>query len=300
MTEYVGRFAPSPTGPLHFGSLVTAIASFLEARVRGGRWLVRIEDIDTPRNVRGAAQAILDTLHACGLAWDTDVVYQCTRLDAYNEALEHLRHTGLVYPCACSRRELDIRGVRGRYGLIYPGTCRAGLPENRAPRSLRLRTHNEGIVIDDRIQGRFQQRLESEVGDFVLRRADGIVAYQLAVVVDDAWQGITEVVRGSDLLDSTPRQYYLQRLLGLPTPSYAHVPVVVDRSGAKLSKQTLAAPVDPQYPSRAIWQALSFLDQSPPEDLRNASPRQLLNHAMGVWSLERIQPTLGKCADQTP
>ena len=280
---YCGRFAPSPSGPLHFGSLVAAVAGFVDARARRGRWLLRVEDLDPPRVVPGAADAILATLDAYGLHWDGAVVYQSARLEHYRAALERLRQTGLVYPCGCSRRDIAAT----RTGPVYPGTCRNGVSSHRPP-ALRLRTDDREIAFLDRLQGRFGQRLESEVGDFVLRRADGVYAYQLAVVVDDAWQQVSDVVRGSDLLDSTPRQIYLQRLLGLPQPRYCHLPLALNRQGDKLSKQTGAPALDDRRPALALVAALDFLDQHPPPHLAAAGANQVLDWAVANWQPARI------------
>jgi glutamyl-Q tRNA(Asp) synthetase len=269
---YTGRFAPSPTGPLHLGSLIAAAASWLDARAAGGRWLVRIEDLDRPRCVPDAADAILRALDRLGLHWDGEVLYQSRRLEQYRAALERLApHT---YWCGCTRREIadSSLGLAADGAHIYPGTCRAGTARKRA---LRLRTTMEPIAFVDRVQGRREQLLERDIGDFVLYRADGLFAYQLAVVVDDAVQGITDVVRGADLLDSTPRQIYLQRLLGLPTPRYLHVPVALDAVGEKLSKQMGAAPIEAD--AGALARALGFLGQpgaaTLDEALRNWNPQ---------------------------
>jgi len=276
---YVGRFAPSPTGPLHFGSLVAAIASWLDCRSAGGRWLLRMEDLDQARVIPGAADAILRQLEACGMTWDGAVVYQSARLRLYEDALRKI--TGHSYPCACSRKELADSALALDGSRIYPGTCREGLEHGKAPRAVRLRTHDSPIRFTDRVQGRIEQRVEREVGDFVLVRADGVVAYQLAVVVDDAAQGVTDVVRGADLLDSTARQIYLQRLLGVRTPSYLHVPVATNASGDKLSKQTRAADAGPQD----VAAALAFLGMIPPEGL---VPNELLAWAACQWDPARI------------
>jgi len=269
---YVGRFAPSPTGPLHFGSLVAALASWLDARAARGRWLVRIEDLDTARTQAGAAHEILGTLARLGLEWDGEPVFQSRRTRFYQTALHALRdHT---YWCACSRREIadSSLGLAGDGAQIYRGTCRGGISPGRTPRALRLKVGTQEIEYRDRVQGRQAQVLAREVGDFVLRRADGQFAYQLAVVVDDADAGITDIVRGADLLDSTPRQIYLQRLLGYQTPRYLHIPAALDARGEKLSKQTGAAAIDASH-----WKAaLHFLGQPPAEDLgaavRNWNP----------------------------
>jgi glutamyl-Q tRNA(Asp) synthetase len=258
---YIGRFAPSPTGPLHAGSLVAALASYLDARAHHGSWLVRIEDIDEGRSVPGAAEGILALLDALGMHADGEVVWQSRRKHLYQAAAERiLEHT---YPCGCNRREIaDSRlGFAPDGAAIYPGTCRHGLLDGRSMRSLRLRVPEPGydvIGFTDRFAGEVTQRLSGESGDFVLKRADGFWAYQLAVVVDDAEQGVTDVVRGADLLDSTPRQIFLQRVLGVPTPRYLHVPVVRNENGEKLSKQTGALAVAPgaQFDQAAAVEAL--------------------------------------------
>ncbi|MEW5943953.1 MAG: tRNA glutamyl-Q(34) synthetase GluQRS [Pseudomonadota bacterium] len=282
-----GRFAPSPTGPLHFGSLVAAVGSYLEAKSHGGEWLVRIEDLDAPRVVPGAADGILRTLEACGMHWDGPVVHQSRRIEAYRAALAELDRLGMVYPCSCSRREIADSSIAGPGGLIYPGTCRTGAKAER-PHSLRVRTEGGQVEFRDLLQGQIRQNLEAEVGDFVLRRADGLFAYQLAVVVDDAQQGVTEVVRGADLLDSTPRQIYLQRLLGLPTPSYLHLPVVVNEEGEKLSKQTLAPAVGGANPVPLLARVLAFLGQQPPAELTEADPDSFWRWAVANWRTEKI------------
>jgi glutamyl-Q tRNA(Asp) synthetase len=285
---YRGRFAPSPTGPLHFGSLVAAVGSFLDARSCGGAWLLRMEDLDAPRVVPGAADDILRTLEACGLHWDGEVVYQGRRGEAYHAALHRLRELARVYPCCCSRREIADSAITGIEGYVYPGTCRGGLAGHRCARALRLRVDAGALAFEDRVQGHVAQDVATEVGDFVLYRADRVFAYQLAVVVDDTWQGITDVVRGADLLESTPRQMFLQRLLGWPALRYAHLPVVVNKHGEKLSKQTLAVPVDERDPAPALWQALDFLGQAPPAGLARAAPEDLLSWALGAWDLGRV------------
>jgi glutamyl-Q tRNA(Asp) synthetase len=282
-----GRFAPSPTGPLHFGSLIAAVGSFADARAAGGEWLVRIEDIDRAREVSGAADSILRTLECFGLLWDGPVWYQSRRTEVYAEALARLRGAGLSYGCACSRREIASRGRMGAEGPIYPGTCRRGPPPGRTPRSERLRVVDAPVVVDDRVRGPFTQNLSVEVGDFVLRRADGVHAYQLAVVVDDAEQRIDSVVRGADLLQSTPRQVFLQGLLALPRPSYAHLPVALDADGRKLSKSLASAPVDPADPVPALLQAWSFLGQPPLEEAPGYV-EEFWQLAIARWSIERV------------
>jgi glutamyl-Q tRNA(Asp) synthetase len=261
MSEYVGRFAPSPTGPLHFGSLVAALASYMQARAAKGKWLLRIEDLDLPREQPGAADQILRALERFGFEWDGPVLWQSARLERYRAVLEDLLRRGFAYPCGCSRKELEDSALAIDGSRIYPGTCRHGLAPGKSPRAVRLRTHATPIGFDDLIQGPAQQRVEREVGDFVLKRADGVYAYQLAVVVDDLDHGVTDVVRGADLLDSTARQIHLQRILGAPTPRYAHVPVAVDTAGQKLSKQTGATPIDIADPERELARARRFLGQ---------------------------------------
>ncbi len=281
---YRGRFAPSPTGPLHFGSLVAAVASFLDARHNNGEWLLRIEDVDTPRTVAGATAEILHALAACGMQHDGDIVYQSARSDAYHAALHQLRQHHHAYACACSRREIADSALRGIEGPVYPGTCRNGI-SGKAARAWRLDTRGAAIAFEDAAQGQVAQNLETQIGDFVLYRADHVYAYQLAVVIDDAEQGITDIVRGADLLDSTPRQIYLQQLLGLPTPRYLHVPVAVNAAGEKLSKQTRAQAVDPQNVLPALLAAARFLGQQPPAlDTVPAFWQWAIAH----WQRERI------------
>lgn len=289
-TPYRGRFAPSPTGPLHFGSLVAALGSCLDARTQGGEWLVRMEDIDTPRNVPGAADDILRTLEAFGFEWDGAVAYQSRRHAAYGEALARLREAGKVYGCACSRREIAdsalLPAIDG--GMVYSGTCRSGLAAGRLARAWRLRVDASELVFDDRLQGRIAQVLERDVGDFVLLRADGLFAYQLAVVVDDAWQEITDVVRGADLLASTPRQIWLQRCLGHATPGYAHLPVAANPAGEKLSKQTKAAPLKVADAPGELLAALHFLGQPAPTELAAAAVRDVWAWALENWSFAAV------------
>lgn len=287
MERYRGRFAPSPTGPLHFGSLVAAVGSYLEARTHGGEWLVRIEDLDPPRTAPRAADAILRTLEACSMPWDGVVVYQSTRSEAYHAALHVLRQLGLIYPCACSRREIADSGIAGIEGYVYPGTCRGGTVEDRRARALRIDARGAEVEFDDAIQGRIAQNVETDIGDFVLYRADQVFAYQLAVVIDDAEQGITDVVRGADLLDSTPRQIFLQQKLGRAAPRYAHLPVAVNARGEKLSKQTHAPAIDATHPAPAIAAALRFLGHTPPSACDN-DLSALWQWALENWSLGQV------------
>lgn len=288
MSSYCGRFAPTPSGPLHFGSMLAAIGSWCDARANRGVWQLRMDDIDPPRVAAGAIDEILRCLRAFALDWDGDIVYQSRRADAYHAALHVLRKRAPVFACACSRREIGEAGLAGADGALYPGTCRGGLPPGRAARALRLRVDQAEIVFEDALQGNTAQRLETQVGDFVLYRADHVYSYHLACAVDDAEQGITHVVRGADLLDSTPRQIHLQHLLGLPTPEYLHLPVVVDESGAKLSKQTLARPVDASRPAPVIHDALKLLGQQPPAELARAGAHEAMSWAVAHWHRKNL------------
>lgn len=283
MAHTCGRFAPTPSGELHLGSLLAALGSYLAARAAGGRWLLRIDDLDAPRVVPGATDAILRSLQAHGLLWDGEVLYQSRRGEAYRAALEHLRAAGLTYACACTRRELAAIARAGVDGPVYPGTCRGGLAADRPARALRLRVPDADIGFLDTVQGEYRHNLARAVGDFVLQRADGLIAYQLATVVDDAFQGVTQVVRGVDLLASTPRQIHLQQCLGLPQPDYAHLPLLVDRQGMKLGKQTGAGPLDDRHASANLRQVLAALQLPPPADLRGAPPAELLRWATAYW-----------------
>jgi glutamyl-Q tRNA(Asp) synthetase len=258
MPAYRGRFAPTPSGPLHFGSLVAALGSFLDARSQGGEWLLRMEDVDPPRVVPGAADAILRTLDAYGFEWDGSVMWQGRRSEAYQAALDRLADIGRVYGCTCSRKTLAEGTRRGVDGFVYPGTCRGRQP--RSGVAQRLSVPEERVVFQDALLGRVACDVARECGDFVLKRADGVFTYQLAVVVDDAEQGITHVVRGADLLASTPRQWVLQEAMGYPVPVYMHLPVALDDEGFKLSKQTRAAPLDDAHPLPALLQAAGFLE----------------------------------------
>ena len=295
---YRGRFAPSPTGDLHFGSLVAALASWLRARQQGGQWLLRVEDIDPPREVAGSSQSILVALEALGLLADAPTLYQSTREDAYAAALRYLQDDGLAFPCWCSRADLEAAGA-----LHRDGRCISLPQEDRAP-AWRLHAPDSDITFDDGLQGLQRQNVRTAVGDFVLKRADGLWSYQLACVVDDAYQGITEVVRGHDLLDSTPRQILLQRLLGLPTPTYLHLPLAADAEGNKLSKSSGAGAVDAHYPRKALTGALHFLGQRVPDApdietlLRTAARNFDLAPLRGITTLpafEIRQDASGSC-----
>jgi glutamyl-Q tRNA(Asp) synthetase len=291
---YIGRFAPSPTGPLHFGSLVAALASWLDARAAGGRWLLRMEDLDRPRCESGAADIILRQLEAYGLLWDGAVLYQSQRDDAYAAALDFLKEIGAAYPCACTRSQLAQAPRNAEGEIIYPGSCRLRLPPRAAAHAWRVRVSDVSTHFRDRIHGDLKQNLGRALGDFIVKRADGLFAYQLAVVVDDAFQGVTHVVRGADLLWNTPRQIHLQTLLGLPTPLYAHVPLITNAAGQKLSKQTLA-PALPERGRRIVLaQALAALGHAPPPELFGAGPEELLTWASAHWHIENVpqHPTI--------
>jgi len=288
---YRGRFAPSPTGPLHFGSLVAAVASYLDAKSRHGSWLLRVEDLDPPREVPGATVDILRSLEKHGLLWDEAIMYQSQRQDAYHAALEKLKQQDLTYPCSCSRKE--IMAQLGESGLsVYPGTCRDGPTKLASQHAIRILTQWQDYGFDDRVLGSFSHNVGKAVGDFVLRRVDGWFAYQLAVVVDDAEQGITDVVRGSDLLDNTPRQIYLQQMLGVIQPSYAHLPVATNKNGEKLSKQTFAQPLDDNSAVVNIFKTLEFLGQNPPTELTTATINDIWQWALQRWDLARVPKVL--------
>lgn len=278
--SYRGRFAPSPTGLVHAGSLVAAVGSWLCARHEGGQWLVRMEDIDPPREMPGSAAAILGALPAFGLVADEPVVYQSARIAAYEAAFNQLRHAGLVFPCWCSRSDLAAAG-----GIHRDGHCIARPDPHREP-AWRMRVTDDTIRFHDEMQGPRQQCLGESVGDFVIRRVEGFYSYQLACVVDDAWQGITQVVRGNDLLDSTPRQIWLQRCLGLPTPRYLHLPLVLDSEGRKLSKSERSHEVDPTDPMPALRHALAFLGIAPGTTARY--PSELLDAARAHFDPHRL------------
>jgi glutamyl-Q tRNA(Asp) synthetase len=287
---YVGRFAPSPTGPLHFGSLIAAVASYLEAKIHGGQWLLRIEDIDLPRVMPGATSLILQSLEDFGFAWDGDVLYQSQRTPYYQAAFDDLLQRDLVYPCSCSRKEIADSASHGIDGLVYPGTCRQHAPKAGHPTAWRIKTNENTLHFNDAIQGYQEQHLIHDIGDFVLKRVDGLFAYQLAVVVDDAWQNVTHIVRGADLLNSTSRQIYMQRLLAYAEPQYAHLPLAVNAQGEKLSKQTLATPLDAAKAHQALWQALNFLGQQPPQVLADASTHEIWDWALHNWQLAKVRP----------
>jgi glutamyl-Q tRNA(Asp) synthetase len=288
---YIGRFAPSPTGPLHFGSLVSALASYLDAHHNHGKWLVRMEDLDPPREQAGAADAILRCLDDYGLEWDDAVLYQSQRWDIYEDYLSRLRQQDLLYACDCTRQDLQTMGG------IYNGRCRSRRVDNNLPHAQRLKLYdlpakfpcNDELRFSDLIQGEQIQNLRSQAGDQILKRKDGLYAYQLAVVVDDIEQGITHIIRGSDLLDVTARQIFLFQLLNAPVPTFGHVTLASQPNGQKLSKQNLAPALELKDASFNLWHALVFLQQNPPQELCGASPKELLNWGKINWDRNVIR-----------
>jgi len=292
----VGRFAPSPTGPLHLGSLVAATGSYLFAKAAGGLWLMRMEDLDTPRVVPGSADDILRTLELFGLKWDGEVIYQSSRGDLYEDALKILLDSGAAYPCGCTRKEIRSLASaphKGEEGPIYPGTCRNGLAPGQKPRAYRVKVPDETIIFDDLLRGELRWNLAHTSGDFVVKRADGIFAYQLAVTVDDAIFGVNQVIRGSDLVASTPRQILLQRLLGHPTPLYGHLPLVTAPDGGKLSKRDnlvglALAGFDIQNAGKLMEGVLAFLGHKPPAELSGAPPEKQIEYAVSNFDPAQI------------
>lgn len=289
-TPYRGRFAPTPSGPLHFGSLLTALGSYLDAKAQGGEWWLRIDDLDPPRVAPGAKDAILRALEIYGLNWDGAVQFQSQRGEAYAAALQALRAQGAVYACGCTRSEIADSNSGRENAARYPGTCRNGLAAGKEARAWRLDTRGAMVRIEDRLQGMIEQDLENTSGDFVVQRADGLFAYQLAAVVDDAALGATDIVRGADLLDSSLRQAYLRQLLGLATPRHLHLPVVVNAAGEKLSKQTLAPALDLRQPQATLARELALLQHAPPPELAGAGVAELLPWAIAHWNPANLPP----------
>jgi glutamyl-Q tRNA(Asp) synthetase len=279
----IGRFAPSPSGDLHFGSLVSALGSFLEARTAGGKWLLRIEDIDPPREIAGSAKRIIEDLHKLGMSADGPILFQSNRQEAYQAAVSRLVDADLAYPCGCSRKDIPASG-------IYPGTCKNGLAEGKTPRAIRFRVPETKVEFTDRLQGRICESLSRSCGDFIIQRADGLIAYQLAVVIDDHHQAVTQVVRGADLLGSTNRQICLQKALSLNTPEYMHLPVVLSKDGKKLSKRSQADPLTQREPVVSIYKALHFLGQTPPQGL---TLEQLWEWSFKHWDIKLIPHSKG-------
>ena len=281
-SKYTGRFAPSPTGSLHFGSLITAIASYLDAKANNGVWLVRMEDLDPPRETEGAAEQILNQLIALDLRWDEEVLFQSSRLDNYEDALKKLTAKNYCFQCDCTR--LQIKAM----GSVYNGRCRDRPIPPKEKFAIRVRAEDISIDFDDLVQGNYQQSLEKEVGDFIILRKDKLFAYQLAVIVDDAFQDVTHIIRGYDLIDSTPRQIYLQQLLGYHTPIYGHIPVIVNGQGQKLSKQHFADPIDSNNGMKLIHQSLQFLNLNPPEINSSASCLEQLAWGIENWDVQAV------------
>lgn len=292
--NYIGRFAPTPTGPLHIGSLIAAVASYCDARAASGQWLLRMEDIDPPREMPGASDQIQRQLEAYGLEWDSNVMFQNQRTEAYLAALEQLQAQGDIFWCRCSRTDIARLG-----SSLYPGTCRV-FTSARADAAIRLHVPDRLIRFDDRLRGPQAENPHECVGDFVLRRRDGLFSYQLAVVVDDAFQNITDVVRGADLLDNTARQIVLQQLLHLPTPRYLHLPLAVHADGTKLSKQTFAAKIPIPANGMLLWDVLDFLGQHPPADIRHSPAKELLAWGVTNWKPEHIPARQGMAAPGDP
>ena len=297
---YRGRFAPSPTGPLHIGSLIAAVGSYLQAKSQNGQWLIRIEDIDPPREVKGASENIIRTLDQFGFEWDGEILYQSSRTDAYEEIIDYLKTHQHAYHCNCSRKQINETACPGINGPIYPLTCykdrnsgkkyrpkKNQLKESRNA-ALRFHTPDKVIAFEDKVQGTITQNVANESGDFVVQRADGLFNYQLAVVIDDAHQKITEIVRGSDLLNLTASQISLQQALKFSSPTYLHMPIVTNAAGQKLSKQTEAKAIESKYASQALWFCLDFLGQQPPAEIRSATLTELWPWASTNWDTQKI------------
>ena len=280
---YKGRFAPSPTGPVHFGTLIAAVGSYLQAKKNNGEWLIRMEDVDTTRTVKGSDTDILKTLEAFGFEWDGEIIYQSKQSEYYQHALAKLLSQSLIFPCTCSRKQLSTTGSD-----IYPGTCRENQLPEKNEHALRLFSKNTTIEFTDAIMGKQTQNIQRQCGDFIIKRRDGLFAYQLAVVVDDALQNITEVVRGSDLLASTARQIYLQQRLDYATPAYCHLPIVVDANGNKISKSEGAARVDTRNREKLLFSVLIFLGQQPPADLSKSGINDIWMWAKNNWNINRL------------
>ncbi len=287
-SSYIGRYAPSPTGPLHFGTLVAAVGSYLQAKSQQGKWLMRIEDVDTTRSVAGAADGMLRSFERFGFEWDGEVIYQSLRTEHYEQALATLTDKKLVYPCTCSRKQIADDTIEGLPTGIYNGKCQSRTLPLNEEHALRIRTGDTAITFEDQVMGRHSQQLNTECGDFVIKRRDGLFAYQLAVVVDDALQGITEVVRGTDLLDSTPRQIYLQQQLGYAQPDYLHLPLVIDENKQKLGKSTGGAALDSSQPVKSLFTALKHLGQNPPDELETTGLNSFWQWAIKHWKLHNI------------
>ncbi|MEH6688881.1 MAG: tRNA glutamyl-Q(34) synthetase GluQRS [Halopseudomonas sabulinigri] len=284
-TPYIGRFAPTPSGYLHFGSLLAALASYLDARHQQGRWLIRVEDLDQPRSIPGASEHIIETLACYGMYSDGEIIFQQDRLTTYQAQIDQWLTTGQAYYCDCSRRQL------AEFNGIYPGTCRHRQLPAAADHAVRLIAPKQPLTALDRLQPPLTQDLATATGDFIIRRRDGIYAYQLAVVLDDIAQGVTDVVRGADLLDSTPRQQWIYQLLGQPLPRYLHIPLLLRADGEKLSKRLGSTPLDPAQAPTELFRALQALAQQPPLALRNANIAEQLEWAIAHWRPQQLSPT---------
>lgn len=282
-----GRFAPTPSGPLHLGSLLTALASYLQAKSKGGVWLLRMDDLDGPRCMPGAADQIRRQLEGHGLLWDESIRWQSQHVEEYRTALQSLERSGRVYPCSCTRARLEVTSLAGPDGPVYPGTCRAGAKSDRNT-NLRLRVDDDEFGFEDGWQGAQRRNLLHDVGDFVVRRADGVIGYQLACAVDESTQGITEVTRGADLLGSTIRQLVVMEALRIEPPDYRHLPVLIDSEGRKLSKQNHAAPVQIQHAAANLLQCLRYLNQLVPQESSTSSPQMLVEWAVANWDPVRV------------
>jgi glutamyl-Q tRNA(Asp) synthetase len=287
-SSYIGRYAPSPTGPLHFGTLVAAVGSYLQAKSRQGKWLMRIEDVDTTRSVAGAADDMQQTFESFGFEWDGEVIYQSLRTEHYEQALAALTKKNLVYPCTCSRKQIADGIIEGSPVGIYNGKCRFRTLPLNGEYALRIHVNDIAIAFEDQVMGKYSQQLNTECGDFVIKRRDGLFAYQLAVVVDDALQGITEIVRGTDLLDSTARQIYLQQQLGYAQPGYLHLPLVVDENKQKLGKSTGGATLERSQPVKSLFAALKHLGQQPPAELETSELNSFWQWAIEHWDIQKI------------
>ncbi|PCJ45420.1 MAG: tRNA glutamyl-Q(34) synthetase GluQRS [Moraxellaceae bacterium] len=283
MPNYTGRFAPSPTGPLHFGSLVTAVASYLDAKQQGGKWLVRMEDLDPPREMPGAADAILTALELHGLHWDDSVSYQSQRHEHYETVIQSLLTNNQAFYCTCTRKQLAAQ-----HNIHHIDTCHKRPSPPNEPYSIRLTAQDTSICIDDKLQGSFCQNIKHDISDFIIKRKDGLYAYHLAVVVDDQWQQITHIMRGIDLLDSTPRQCFLQQHLNYTTPEYSHLPVIVNSQGQKLSKQTYAKAIPTTHCNQSLWTALWVLGLNPTTELQQETPEQILNWGIQAWNTDKL------------
>ncbi len=284
--NYIGRFAPSPTGPVHFGTLIAAVGSYLQAKKNNGVWLLRIEDVDITRKIEGADVDILNTLEAFGFEWQGDIVYQSERSEYYQQALDQLITQSLVFPCICSRKQLAESNSD-----VYPGTCRDRKLPEKNQHALRLQAKDISIKFNDTVMGAQSQNIKQQCGDFIIRRRDNLFAYQLAVVVDDALQNITEIVRGADLLDSTARQIYLQQLLHYPTPDYCHLPLAIDATGNKISKSEGAVKIDINNKEKSLISALNFLGQQAPAELVKSNINDIWKWAIDNWDIGQVPKT---------